>query len=84
MQKNVTNPVKAIRAHCMECSCGSTAEVQNCPVHKCPLHPFRLGKNPYRQRRAMTDEQRQVLAERLKEARKNIGPSAEKDGPAEE
>jgi len=73
-----TNPVKAIREYCVECSGGSTAEVKCCPVEKCPLYPFRFGKNPYRQRREMTEEAKQVLADRLREARKNIGNSAEK------
>ena len=77
--KEITNPVKAIRAFCMECSNGQTSEVTACPVYKCPLYPFRFGKNPYRQRREMTEEEKQVLADRLKEARKNVGGSAEKD-----
>ena len=75
----ITNPVKAIRAFCMECSNGQTSEVKDCPVYKCPLFPFRIGKNPYRQRREMTEEEKQVLADRLKEARKNVGSSVEKE-----
>ncbi len=74
----VTNPVKAIRAYCMECSNGQTSEVKECPVVKCPLYPFRFGKNPYRQRREMSEEEKRVLADRLKEARKSIGSSVEK------
>jgi hypothetical protein len=38
-----------------------------------------MGKNPYRQRREMTEEEKQVLADRLKEARKNVGSSVEKE-----
>ena len=75
-----TNPVKAIRAYCLECSCDQTSEVKACPVYRCPLYPYRFGKNPYRQRREMTEEEKQVLADRLKEARKNIGSSVEKSG----
>jgi hypothetical protein len=78
MANEITNPVKAIRAKCLECSCGSTAEIKDCPVTECALYPFRMGKNPYRQRREMTEEQKQVLADRLKEARKNTAGSAEK------
>ena len=74
----ITNPVKAIRAFCMECSNGQTSEVKACPVYKCPLYPFRLGKNPYRQRREMSEEEKQVLADRLREARKSIASSVEK------
>ena len=73
----ITNPVKAIRAFCVECSNGSTTEIKECPVSKCPLCPFRLGKNPYRQRREMTEEQKQVLADRLREARKNNSGAVE-------
>ena len=79
MASEITNPVKAIRAFCMECSCGQTSEVKSCPVHKCPLYPFRFGKNPYRQRREMTEEEKQALADRLKEARKSIGSSVENE-----
>ena len=78
MAEQITNPVKAIRAYCLECSCGSTAEIKECPVIKCPLYPFRFGKNPYRQRREMTEEQKQVLADRLKEARKSVAGAVEK------
>lgn len=74
----ITNPIKAIRAFCMECSCGSSTEVKNCTISRCPLYPFRFGKNPYRHRREMTEEEKQMLADRLREARKNIGSSVEK------
>ena len=74
----ITNPVKAIRAFCLECSGDSTAEVKSCPRTVCPLYPFRLGKNPYRQRREMTEEEKRVLADRLREARKSVGSSVEK------
>lgn len=75
----ITNPVKAIRAFCLECSCGSSAEVKSCPRTVCPLYPFRLGKNPYRQRREMTEDEKQVLRDRLREARKNLGSSVESE-----
>lgn len=78
MSDQITNPVKAIRAKCLDCCCGSTAEVAWCSVIGCALHPFRFGKNPYRQRREMTEEERQVLRDRLREARKNIGSSVDK------
>ena len=78
MANEITNPVKAIRAYCLECSNGSTAEIKDCPVYKCPLYPFRFGKNPYRQRREMSEEEKQVLADRLREARKSLASSVEK------
>jgi hypothetical protein len=37
-----------------------------------------MGKNPYRQRREISEEEKRVLSDRLREARKNIGGSVEK------
>lgn len=65
----ITNPVKAIRAKCLDCSCGSTEEVKLCPVTDCALYAFRFGKNPYRTKRVMTEEQRAAAAERLAKVR---------------
>ena len=42
----VLTPIKAIRAYCIECSGGMTKEVKLCPVEKCPLFPYRMGKRP--------------------------------------
>ncbi len=39
-------PLKAIRAKCVDCSCGNMTEVNRCPPESCPLHPYRFGKNP--------------------------------------
>lgn len=70
----ITNPIKAIRAFCLECSCGSTAEVKSCPVEKCPLFPFRLGKNPYRQRREFQGAEYHMSAtESIKAVVENAG-----------
>lgn len=44
-------PIKAIRANCLECVCGSPKAVRECHLASCPLHPYRLGHRP-------TDEQR--------------------------
>ena len=67
--KEITSPIKAIRAKCLDCCCNNSSEVRLCPASDCPLHPFRFGKNPYRTKREMTDEQRAAAAERLKRAR---------------
>ena len=61
---------RAIRAYCLGCCCGSAHEVKMCPATQCELHPFRFGKNPYRPKREMTEEQKQIVVERFKEARK--------------
>ena len=35
---------KAIRAKCIDCMCGNTAEVRRCPSKNCSLWPYRMGK----------------------------------------
>ena len=64
-----TNPVKAIRAFCVECCGGSTNEVKLCTSSRCMLFPFRFGRNPYRTKRELSDEQKVENAERLRKAR---------------
>lgn len=39
-------PLKAIRAKCLDCCCGSAHEVRLCPCEDCSLYPYRFGKNP--------------------------------------
>ena len=68
-----TNPVKAIREFCLDCCGGDRSEVKMCPATKCALYPFRFGKNPYRAKREMTEEQRKAAATRLAEARQKKG-----------
>jgi len=45
MEKRQT-PIKAIRAKCLDCSCGQSKEVRECPVSKCTLYPYRMGRRP--------------------------------------
>ena len=42
-------PIKAIRAKCLDCSCYQPKEIRLCPVIKCPLWPYRMGKRPKRE-----------------------------------
>ncbi len=60
------SPIKAIRANCLDCCCGSSNEVKLCPIESCPLYPYRLGKNPYRE---LTEEQKTEKAKILQKAR---------------
>lgn len=60
-EKVITNPIKVIRAKCLDCCCGSPKEVRQCPVIGCPLHVFRFGKNPYRKQRVLSEEQKKKL-----------------------
>lgn len=47
-EEKIVTPLKAIRRHCLDCSCWNTAEVRNCTVTECDLYPFRMGHNPNR------------------------------------
>lgn len=58
------NPVKVIRDKCLDCVNGSSNEVALCPTEKCPLWPFRFGKNPYRS--PVSEERRAASAERMR------------------
>jgi len=42
----IHSPLKAIRLKCLECSAGSTNEVENCVIPDCTLYPYRFGKYP--------------------------------------
>lgn len=48
MDRTQVSPLQAIRAKCLDCYCGDPREVKLCTATRCPLHPFRDGKNPYR------------------------------------
>lgn len=61
--------LKAIRAKCLDCCADMPSEVRECQIESCALHPFRMGRNPFRKKRELTDEQRQALADRLAAAR---------------
>ncbi len=42
----IKTPIKAIRAKCLDCTCGHPAEVRNCTIKSCPLYPYRMGHRP--------------------------------------
>lgn len=63
------NPLKAIRAKCLDCCAEHPSLVAECHITACALHPFRMGKNPFRQKRQLTDDQRAALAQRLADGR---------------
>jgi hypothetical protein len=60
--------LKALRAKCLWCACGSANEVRLCEIKDCPLYKFRSGKNP-NIKRELTPAQREAQAERLRVAR---------------
>lgn len=58
-----------IRAYCLACCLKQPHEVAACPSSDCPLHPFRLGKNPYRTPRVLSEEQRERLIQTFANSR---------------
>ena len=56
------NPLKAIRARCLDCCCGNPKEVRKCVSVNCPSWPFRMGVNPFREKRVYSDEQKAAMA----------------------
>lgn len=68
MDNKKVSSLKAIREYCLDCS-SSSHIVKTCNINDCPLYEFRLGKNPNYKKRDLTEEQREVMAERL---RKNV------------
>jgi len=65
----IKNPIKAIRVKCLDCSGDSRKEVEFCTLTACSLYPFRMGRNPFRTQRAMTDSQKAEIRVRLQAAR---------------
>ena len=63
------NPLKALRARCLDCCCGQPSEVRKCTAIECPSWPFRMGVNPFRKKRQLSDETKAAMASRLMEAR---------------
>lgn len=73
MQNKIPTPIKAIRLKCLDCCAGSSKEIRLCPIKDCSLYPYRLGKNPNRKSRELTEEQKEALRERVKKARDKKG-----------
>lgn len=71
-------PLKDIRQNCLDCMNGNANEVKLCPSVKCPLFPFRFGKNPHNKGRTFTEEEKAQNAERLKLWRNAIKNAEEK------
>ena len=41
------NPLRSIRAMCVECMGGQPYLVSDCAEGDCPLYDYRMGKNPF-------------------------------------
>ncbi|MEZ5902559.1 MAG: hypothetical protein R3D88_04510 [Alphaproteobacteria bacterium] len=67
IQGHIKQPLlKIIRKKCLDCCAGQHSEVRICHITACPLWPYRMGKNPFHERR-MTDEQKEAATQRLQE-----------------
>ena len=65
------NPLKAIRARCLDCCCLQPSEVRKCVSVECPSWPFRMGINPFRSKRQLSDGQKRSMTNRLRHGRKD-------------
>ena len=72
------NPLQAIRAKCIDCCGNMPSLVRECDIETCALHPYRMGKNPYRKSQEMSEDRRTALAERLASARRGISPEIQR------
>ena len=61
-------PLSQIRNFCISCMGDQPRLVKDCTSKNFPLWPYRTGHNT-NSKRTMTEEQRQMAAERLKKAR---------------
>ena len=64
----MATPLSAIHNCCISCMGDQPRLVKDCTTKSCPLWPYRTGHNT-NSKRTMTEEQRQMAAERLKKAR---------------
>ena len=64
----MATPLSAIHNFCISCMGDQPRLVKECTAKSCPLWPYRTGHNT-NSKRTMTEEQRQMAAERLKKAR---------------
>ena len=62
-------PLKAIRLKCLDCCGQQWNEVKLCPCTNCPLYHYRFGKNPFRKKREMSEEQKEAMRERMSQMR---------------
>ncbi len=72
------SPLRALRLRCVDCCTGSVQEVRLCAAVACPSWPFRMGKNPWRAARALSEAQRATLA-KMHAARRGSGAEEEDD-----
>jgi hypothetical protein len=45
-KSGLPTPLSAIRKKCLTCTCNQPTEVRLCPIEKCPLWLYRMGRRP--------------------------------------
>jgi uncharacterized Fe-S cluster-containing radical SAM superfamily enzyme len=70
MEKLYETPIKAIRAKCLDCTCGQLKEIRFCTIINCPLYPYRMGRRPDK---ATVDTLKEFYSENL-EPTKGFSP----------
>lgn len=66
VERALKSPLKNIELFCLICVGGSRKDVETCTSPSCPHYNLRLGKNPFRTSRELTQEQKQAATERMK------------------
>jgi hypothetical protein len=61
--------LSAIRKKCLDCCGEAPSEVRRCTSVKCALWPYRMGSNPFRKARELSDEEKLAMRDRLAAAR---------------
>jgi hypothetical protein len=70
------SPLRRIKVYCLDCLVGTIYDVKDCDgivlnnsTGKCPLHPYRLGKDSLRKKKKLTEEEKEKLVKRLRRTR---------------
>lgn len=63
--------LQALRARCVDCCAGQVSEVRRCVSLNCPSWPFRMGYNPWRERKPLSAERKAQVAAALAAARRS-------------
>lgn len=61
--------IRVIRDKCSDCCGGDANEVDKCVSYDCALWAYRKGRNPQAFKREVTQEQREIAAERFRKLR---------------
>lgn len=68
--KEILSPLKSIRTFCLGCVGNVPSEVKMCPSTKCPLYPYRFGKDVRQTGRKRSPAQIEAFNKMMEEKRK--------------